>query len=252
MAKTGTQRAMDLAYLGKAIYKIIRAALQGGWYGAAIEAVKQFWPQLLAISLVLTLLPLLIFCSLPMFMFGFDSSTDTEIAAFTSKANNARAYYDNYESYYTDYANQVKTYVYETENPIPPNTEIDGPMAASVDIRPTPGYEVSFSNNIIQKNWFIALHVVSIDNNLDNVTEESVRDFVGQTVSYSVGDKNTEILQGVEPMPLSVTITPVQPAIRVIDFKYFTPDEIMTALGYDEFDRNWVNLIYNTLEEGGY
>lgn len=61
MMANGLQKMSKLAYYTKGIAKVIRAFLAGGWYGAAIEAVKQFWPQILAISVALTLIPIIIF-----------------------------------------------------------------------------------------------------------------------------------------------------------------------------------------------
>ena len=46
---------------------------------------------------------------------------------------------------------------------------------------------------------------------------------------------------------LSVPVT--QPGTRVI---FLTPDEIMQKLGFSQFEKDWANLMYNTLEQGGF
>ena len=66
----GWQTAGSLAHLAKALFDIIRAFLQGGWAAAGLQALKHYWPQILAIALVLVLLPTIIFCCMPMVLFG--------------------------------------------------------------------------------------------------------------------------------------------------------------------------------------
>ena len=50
--KSGLEVAGNLAHLAKALYDIIKAFMQGGWAAAALQALKHYWPQILAISLV--------------------------------------------------------------------------------------------------------------------------------------------------------------------------------------------------------
>ena len=63
-------RALDLAHHAVAIKNIIKAFLQGGWASAALQALKYYWPQILAIAGVLLLLPIIIYCCIPMMLFG--------------------------------------------------------------------------------------------------------------------------------------------------------------------------------------
>ena len=104
--KSGLEVAGGLAHFAKALYDIIKAFMQGGWAAAALQALKHYWPQILAIALVLILLPVIIFCCLPMMLFGFASSTDTEISAMTIQAETVSGYYDSYESYIDDPGNR--------------------------------------------------------------------------------------------------------------------------------------------------
>ena len=81
--KSGLEIAGSAAHLAKALYDIIKAFMQGGWAAAALQALKHYWPQILVIALVLLLLPIIIFCCLPMVLFGYQSSTNAEISAMT-------------------------------------------------------------------------------------------------------------------------------------------------------------------------
>ncbi len=248
MMANGLQKMSNLAYYAKGIAKVIRAFLVGGWYGAAIEAVKQFWPQILAISLALILIPIIIFYSIPLVMMGWETSSDTEISQMTESISNLSVYYDNYENYYTEYVNTLKASVFEPQQPDNPNnTDIPVPMPLSITPNIHPIYEVRLNNQIIQKNWFMALHSVSVFNNPQAVTEGSIKEFVIKTVTHSLVDIDVmpEITGPV--MPLNVN---VMGKMLLIDF--LSPEGIMSALGFSEFQCLWATHIHDTLEAGGY
>ena len=103
MSKSALNTAGNLAFSAKSIYKMIKAFLRGGWYAAAIEAVKQYWPQLLCVSLAVTLLPVIVFFSLPVFLLRLENPSDAEMAAFNEKADAAARYFDNYTDYYKEF-----------------------------------------------------------------------------------------------------------------------------------------------------
>ena len=58
--KSGIERVGNMAHHAKAFYDIIKALTQGGWAAAAMQMLKHYWPQIIAVSAVLTLLPLII------------------------------------------------------------------------------------------------------------------------------------------------------------------------------------------------
>jgi len=99
--KSGMDRLADLAHHAKALKDIIKAALRGGWHAAALQAVKHYWPQILAIALVLLFLPLLIFLCLPAMLFGFGSSGGGATASMSLQATTVKGYYDRYAEYCT-------------------------------------------------------------------------------------------------------------------------------------------------------
>ncbi len=238
MAKnSGLQTAGKLAHFAKALYDIIRAFIQGGWYAAALQAVKHYWPQILGIALFLIFLPVIIFCCLPMMLFGFGSSTNTQISAKTAWAGTVSGYYDSYNSYIDEWVENVQSTVIDG---VGQNTEINSTTQNTGDNHSVE-YEVIFSGTKIQKNWFIALHSVTVNNNLDAVTEADVKSFSKQCVSYTtrLADENTEN----DTFDEEVTN-------MILDIYYRSPDEIMAEEGFTEEEENWARLIYKTLEIG--
>ena len=144
--------------------------------------------------------------------------------------------FDNYTEYYAGFDWQPVN-----RN----NTEIpEGGM--SVPLNDASGGIVLPENTIIQKNRFIAIYAVSVQNDIDNVSEESIRDFAARTVRV-IDTPDTDISVSENTAALNVSVT--QPGIRVI---FLTPDEIMQKLGFSQFEKDWANLMYNTLEQGGF
>ena len=234
MSRSALNTAGNIAYAAKSIYKMIKAFLRGGWYAAALEALKQYWPQLICVSLAVSLVPVIFFFSLPMFLFGFNDSSDPEMTVFNEKAAAAVRCFDNYTEYYAGFDWQPVN-----RN----NTEIPA-EGMSVPLNDASGGIVLPENTIIQKNRFIAIYAVSVQNDINNVSEESIRNFAARTVRVI----NTPDISGNEDTAaLNVPVT--QPGIRVI---FLTPDEIMQKLGFSQFEKDWANLMYNTLEQGGF
>ena len=235
MSRSALNTAGNIAYAAKSIYKMIKAFLRGGWYAAALEALKQYWPQLICVSLAVSLVPVIFFFSLPMFLFGFNDSSDPEMTVFNEKAAAAVRYFDNYTEYYAGFDWQPVN---------GNNTEIPA-GGMSVPLNDASGGIVLPENTIIQKNWFIAIYAVSVQNDIDNVSEESIKEFAEQTVTV-INTPDTDI-SGSENSALNVPVT--QPGTRVV---FLTPDEIMQKLGFSQFEKDWANLMYNTLEQGGF
>lgn len=240
--KSGLEVAGNLAHFAKALYDIIKAFMQGGWAAAALQALKHYWPQILAIALVLILLPVIIFCCLPMMLFGFESSTNTEISSMTAQAETVSVYYDNYDTYLTDWVEWIKDTVMGDDEE---NTETDDTTHEADDGTETE-YEVVFSGSKIQKNWFIALHAVTVDNDLSAATESDVKSFARQCLSYTVtpAEENTEN----ETDGTTTDDGEEEKDKMILTIYYRTPTEIMAACNYDDTDENWARLIHKTLE----
>ena len=233
--KSGLQTAGNLAHFAKALYDIIRAFMQGGWYAAALQTVKHYWPQILAIALFLIFLPIIIFCCLPMMLFGFESSTNTEISTMTTQAGTLSGYYDSYEMYIDQSVENIKSTALNEMLQIA-KTNVTAQDLYDMSLF---DYEVSFSGSKIQKNWFIALHAVKAKNNLKDVTEDNVKSFSEQCLEYttSIVKQNTEN-----------DVYDIGGNSMILDIYYRTPDEIMDEMGFTDFEKNWARLIYKTLE----
>lgn len=233
MAKiSGLEVAGNLAHLAKALYDIIKAFMQGGWAAAGLQALKHYWPQILAVALVLLLLPVIIFCCLPMMLFGWESSTDTNISAMTVKAESVSAYYDNYETYIDEWVDSILDSLMDSGDQ---NTETDDTPHDTDDTDETE-YEVVYSGSKIQKNWFIALHTVTLQNDLNAATQTDIHSFAEKCFEYTITSppENTDS------------------SVSVINISYLSPEEIMNACNFSDADKNWATLIHKTLEEGGY
>ena len=268
--KSGVEVVGDLAHLGKALYDIIKALMQGGWSAAAMQLLKHYWPQILAVALVLLLIPVIVFCCLPMALFGYESSTDTEIAAMTAQAETVSACYDQYDTYIDEWVERIKAEVTESGEQ---NTETSGTTDPT---EPEMVYEVVILGEKIQKNWFVALHAVTVGNDLNAATETDIRSFAGKCVEYTLTqveeDTETEP-EGIQPPndnagptesavaemepteestdPTESTEPPEPVAIKMLlEIKHRTPIEIMAACGYTQTDENWARLMYKTLEHG--
>lgn len=230
--KSGLEVAGNLAHLAKALYDIIKAFMQGGWAAAGLQALKHYWPQILAVALVLLLLPVIIFCCLPMMLFGWESSTDTNISAMTVKAESVSAYYDNYETYIDEWVDSILDSLMDSGDQ---NTETDDTPHDTDDTDETE-YEVVYSGSKIQKNWFIALHTVTLQNDLNAATQTDIHSFAEKCFEYTITSppENTDS------------------SVSVINISYLSPEEIMNACNFSDADKNWATLIHKTLEEGGY
>ena len=207
-------KAANTVFHANAIKNIIRAFMQGGWASAGLQALKYYWPQILTVALILILLPVIIVTCFPMMMFGFEGSTDPQITEMTAQAGVVEGYFDNYISYFEERANEI-------------NTEII-PYINS-------GYSFVQTGELMSRNWFIAIFSVSVGNDLREVTEQHIKDFVDSCVIYEVSEaNNTET----ESFPAQVTV------------KWLSAEETMDYLNYSESDKNWATLIFNTLESG--
>ena len=238
--KSTAETAGKLAKFIRSIIDIVKGFGQGGWVGAIIQAVKHYWPQLLAIAIALLLIPLVIYCCIPMIYFGYESSEDTEIAALTEQAGKLADCYDQYDVYIDDWVEQIQSSVTATGVK---NTETNGTTNDAGAEQETE-YEITVNGGKIQKNWFIALHAVSVKNDPTDVTEADIQAFAGRCVGYTVKPaENAEDSDTTE-----ATEDTTEPVKMLLEINYLTPIEIMASCGYTQADENWARLIHKTLE----
>lgn len=223
MSKQGfTGKALNAAHHIVAIKNIIKALMQGGWAAAALQALKYYWPQILTVALILILLPVIIVCCLPMMMFGFEGSTDSQITEMTAQAETVGEYFEEYDRYCEERTDKI-------------NTEIE--------IYEENGYEIVVIGDYMPENWFIALFSVSVENDLTGVTEQQVKDFVDNCIIYEVETADSENTESEN--------TESETSSNKVTIKRLTAEEVMVNMNYSDSDKNWAELIFNTLESEG-
>ena len=269
--KSGMDRLADLAHHAKALKDIIKAALRGGWHAAALQALKHYWPQLLTVALILLFLPLLIFLCLPAILFGFGSSGGGVTASMTLQATTVKGYYDRYAEYCTARIDEIKKTVIDGREDGGDDTVHEAPDREYT-------YEIVLTGGPMAENWFIALHSVATGNDLNAMSEQSVREFVEKSIVYTVEDMPAETAATTThgtaatttatafhddtvndpPMPESSgtsessTTSTTQPtkATKILTIRYLSPDEFMEYYSYSDADRNWAQLMVQTLQQG--
>lgn len=242
--KSGMEHIASAAKTAKAFKDIVKAFLKGGWQAAFIQSLKHYWPQVLTISLIFFLLPVIVFCCLPAMLFGFGDSTDTEISALNIQASNVSSYYDKYEEYCIARISEIKTSVTGNSS-----------QSENKDETEKITYEITVAGEAMAKNWLISLHSVSVGNNLNAMDEQNVKDFIGKSIVYTVEDKpqkteNTESSANSNTDQTAEANNKKDKAkIKLLKIYYLTPLEFMEKYGYSDADRNWVQLMYRTLQE---
>lgn len=255
--KSGMERIAGAAQHVKALKDIIKAFMQGGWHAAALQALKHYWPQILAICLVLLLLPVIIFCCLPAMLFGFGSSTDTAVSSLNVQASTVSGYYDRYDEYCKARVDEIKQAVSGGGSENTGDDTVHQPEKEE-----TVKVETVVSGQAMAKNWFISLHSVSAGNDLNAMTEQSVKDFVAKSIVYTVEDKPEETETGEPDRKPDDTVHEMETssgsgesggkgdkdAEKILTIRYLTPMEFMAEYGYSDADRNWAQLMYRTLQ----
>ncbi len=222
--KSASQRTADALINANAISKILKKFASGGWSAAAMEAVKHYWPQILAIGCSLILITLIIFCSFPLLIFG---------GGFSSDANDLSALniYDNLGGKYSETVNEIVDSVKYPEIEDSQNTKTNSSSQGQSDSSVTVS-AVMTTGAVIQKYMFVALHTVYLGNSAEDVTDESIKDFVKLCIDFE-------------------TQTNENDNSVIVNIKYLTADEVMEKLKFSESQKAWVENMFNTLSEKG-
>lgn len=211
MAEKGfAGRALNAAYHIKAIKDIIKALMNGGWATAGLKLLKHYWPQALAVALILILLPVIIICCLPMTLFGFSETNDADLNDMNVKSGQVSAYFDTYSE---DYAARVSD------------------VESEIQVYISEGYTYTVSGEDLPKNRFIAIFSVHVGNDFTHVSEGLVKSFYSHCVDFKVMPPENEEDSG---------------CVLLLKLSH---EQIMERLGFSESDVEWAGLLYNTLEE---
>jgi hypothetical protein len=221
----GSQRAAKAAKT--AVINIIRGAMAGP-KGAAVAAAKELAPKLIKIVciliVVLFLLPLMVFVSLPNILFGFPTSNSADIQTMTVKAVNLDAKYrDIDELLQEEVAKQVSE------------------LSAGYDDAQVDGDPVH-----INTYWFIAITSVYYQQNLDAIGDEQLREMVRKwlacssvTESYTddTGENEGDAEDNGEKTRVNIIIDTLDPYA------------LMDELGFTDEQKNWALLLYVTMAD---
>ena len=79
---------------------------------------------------------------------------------------------------------------------------------------------------------FVALHTVYLGNSAEDVTDESMNDFVKLCIDFE-------------------TQTNEDDNSVIVNIKYLTADEVMEKLEFSEGQRDWVENMFSVLQEKG-
>jgi len=214
-----------------AIRNIVKGAAAGGVYGAAAGAVKSFLPELIkaavTIIAIALLLPTLIFAALPNIFFGYDNIFADDIVKLTDKAYSIDAAYKKVKDYTQEVVDSI---VDESKNS---HTSEDGEQ----------GYdEVEVNTDTENTNiyWFIAINSVAHQQDLYTMSEQSIKDMIIKKIVSAVSVVTDIVGEGDDEL----TIRTLK-----IDIKDLDPDELMDKLEFDDDERNWATVLYNSMAE---
>lgn len=129
-------------------------------------------------------------------------------------------------------------------------------------------YSIQVKGGPMETNWFISLHSVRNGNDLNNMTEESITEFVEDSILYTVEDIQPDSKpsesenqgtssEGTSHEAPETNDSPPSPdenkstAEKKLTIRYLTPEEFMNEYHYSDEDRNWAQLMHRTLEDNG-
>ncbi len=210
--ESGSRSANSAEIAAKAV-RIAKAAATGGPYGAAAEATRQYLPKLLkvvsVILILVLLLPVILFASIPHYLFGWLGNENEDVKNMTELAIDISGVYDRFDDIIkrtTDSVIQILSAPFKNILPIEINTD-DGNTGL---------------------NWFIAIIAVHYEQDLNVISESAIAKMASDKLRHSI----------------SVGLTLIK--IEVWDI---LPDALMKLLGFSEEQRNWAELLVTSMTE---
>ena len=162
------------------VANIARGAAYGGLYGAAAEAVKSFFPEIVKggviLLFVIILGPLLIFTALPNILFGFDSATTPDIVDFTASARELEAIYQGIDG-------KNQSIIDKLVDSILPDFRTD-------DVPDYEDYEVKKTLGNVNNYWLIAIGSVRYKQDLNAMDESAIEKLLFDKLTYSASIKD--------------------------------------------------------------
>ena len=214
-----SEKTEKVVRVATAAADIARGAAAGGLYGAAVEAVKSFWPEIVKLSIVLTLIiilgPMLVFLALPNVVFGYNSATDQDIVEFTDSAQNLDSLYEQVEA-------KAPSILERLVSAILPSFQLsDG--TAQYD-----SYTVTEDLGNLNQYWLIAIGSVKYKQDLTVMDEKAVEELVYGKLTYTAS---------------------LVDQVLNISIRDMTPEEYMNRLGFSEEEKEWAALLYSVMAD---
>ncbi len=214
----GMSDAANMARLGKAVATVLQGAVSGGLHGAAVAAAKAFLPEIIKAIFYLILfcifIPFFLYLSVVHPNFQYPTVENSDIQAMNTKA----AYVGTLYEHYSDFTQEEADIIIEE-------------LSEGYD-------DVVVTENFGNTNqyWFISISSVWHEQDLDRITEESVRELIRQNIEYTYW---------VETYYDDDDEEESDPLYRIyIDIYDIGPDALMQKLGLDSFKTEWAGFLY--------
>ncbi len=214
----GMSDAANMARLGKAVATVLQGAVSGGLHGAAVAAAKAFLPEIIKAIFYLILfcifIPFFLYLSVVHPNFQYPTVENSDIQAMNTKA----AYVGTLYEHYSDFTQEEADIIIEELS------EGYDDVVVTEDFGNTNQY------------WFISISSVWHEQDLDRITEESVRELIRQNIEYTYW---------VETYYDDDDEEESDPLYRIyIDIYDIGPDALMQKLGLDSFKTEWAGFLY--------
>ena len=214
--------------LASAMARAARGAALGGLHGAAVGIAREFAPEIFKtlgiILITLIVIPILIFTALPNILFGFESSTKSEITEFTSLANVLNTEYGEVGGYAETEADGLLESILEQ---LGSNEEI-----VYDDV------ETTRNLTNLNESWFIAITSVANNQDLFTIDSSTIKNMVSLKI-----DSKWEIVEKV------INEDEDESTIQLLKIEVYdiTPEALMDKLDFTDEQRNWARVLYSTL-----
>lgn len=209
--------------MAKAAAHILTALAATGPKGAAVAAAEEAAPFLAKLAAgvlaFLLLIPMLVFAAVPNMFFGYEGSSNQDIAQMTQQAMAVGGAYISLEDIEQLQVDAIVSKIVE-------DYEDDDIDIDEVRLRS------SFDREDL--NWFIAINSVACRQDLDAISVDEIRSFCTARLSYE--HSLSSILGGEEPK-----------TVLKVTLKHLDPDQLMDDLDFDEEAKTWAGAIYEVL-----
>ena len=210
----------------KAIYRIMRAAVASGGYGAAAAAVRETLPVLfkllIGVFLAAGVFSVVILTALPNIFFGFRSSHTDAVIRMTDQAAAIGGAYMSLEDFESAYIDSVVENIAEAYEEI--GVTIDHIIV----------------NNAMGEDdllWLIAIHSVAYQQELDAMSTEYIHEFCKASIFCAPRLH----IWGEDEEQAVTTLT--------VKVERLDPEEWMDLLGFDDDAKLWADKLFEIMKE---